>query len=66
MVGASLMGFQPAEISTFEWAWRIEMRPSRLEEIEVRGKRIQAAQRLFKRPFVVPYGEISPWSGPVC
>jgi uncharacterized protein (DUF362 family) len=66
MVGAYLMGFQPEEISTFEWAWRTGMKPSRLDDIEVRGERMEAVQRPFKRPAVLPYGEISPWYGPVC
>lgn len=66
MVGAYVMGFEPEEISTFEWAWKAGMRPSRLDEIEVRGKRLEAARRPFKRAVVVPYREISPWYGPVC
>jgi uncharacterized protein (DUF362 family) len=66
MVGARAMGFQPEEISTFQWAWKAGMRPLRLDEIEVRGKRLEAVKRAFKRPVVVPYSEISPWWGPVC
>jgi uncharacterized protein (DUF362 family) len=66
MVGAYLMGFQPEEISTFEWASKAGMKPSRLDEIEVRGQRLEAVRRPFKRPLVVPYGDISPWYGPVC
>jgi hypothetical protein len=60
------MGFEPEEISTFEWAWKAGMRPSRLDEIEVRGKQMEAVRRPFKRAVVVPYREISPWYGPVC
>ena len=66
MVGAHLMGFQPEEIPTFEWASKAGMKPSRLDEIEVRGARLEAVRRPFKRPVVVPYGDISPWYGPVC
>ena len=66
MVGAYLMGFQPEEISTFEWAWKAGMKPSRLDEIEVRGKPLEAVRRPFERPLVVPYRDISPWYGPVC
>jgi uncharacterized protein (DUF362 family) len=66
MVGAHLMGFQPEEISTFEWASKAGMKPSRLDEIEVRGKRLDAVGRPFEKPVVVPYREISPWYGPVC
>jgi uncharacterized protein (DUF362 family) len=66
MVGAHLMGFEPEEISTFEWAAKAGMKPSRLEEIEVRGKRLEEVRRPFERPLVVPYTEISPWYGPPC
>lgn len=66
MVGAWIMGFRPEEIPTFEWAWRAGLRPSRLEEIEVRGRPLEAVKRPFKRPVVVPYRQISPWYGPVC
>jgi uncharacterized protein (DUF362 family) len=66
MVGAHLMGFQPEEISTFQWAWKAGMKPSRLEEIEVRGKTLEALRRPFERPLIIPYGDISPWYGPIC
>jgi uncharacterized protein (DUF362 family) len=66
MVGAHLMGFRPEEISTFKWAWKAGMTPSRLDDIEVRGERLEAVRRPFKRPLVVPYRDISPWYGPVC
>ncbi len=66
MVGAHLMGFRPDEIPTFKWAWKAGMKPSRLDEIEVRGERLEAVSRPFKRPLIIPYKDISPWYGPVC
>jgi uncharacterized protein (DUF362 family) len=66
MVGAHIMGFEPEEISTFEWAWKAGMKPARLDQIEVRGKPVAAVRRTFSRPNVVPYRELSPWYGPVC
>ena len=66
MVGAHLMGFEPEEISTFEWASKAGMKPSRLDEIEVRGQRLAAVRRPFQRPVVVHYGYVSPWYGPPC
>lgn len=66
MVGAHLMGFEPEEIPTFAWASKAGMKPSRLDQIEVRGERLEAVRRTFQRPLVVPYTEISAWYGPVC
>lgn len=66
MVGAWVMGFAPEEIPTFGWAWKAGMKPSSLEEIEVRGKARESVRRACKRPLVVPYRQISPWYGPVC
>jgi len=66
MVGAHLMGFQPEEISTFEWAWKAGMLPTSIADIEVRGKPMKEVRQSFKKPNVVPYREISSWYGPVC
>jgi uncharacterized protein (DUF362 family) len=66
MVGAHLMGFRPEEIATFAWAAKAGMKPSSLDRIEVRGKRLEEVSRPFKKPVLVPYGEVSPWYGPVC
>lgn len=66
MVGARAMGFEPQEISTFQWAWKAGMKPLTLEEIELRGSRLEEVSRPFKRPVVVPYKDLSPWWGPVC
>ena len=55
MVAANLMGFEVSEIPTFEWAQRAGMRPQRLEEIEIRGEKIETARRKFARPAIVPW-----------
>ena len=55
MVAASLMGFEPDEISTFTWANKAGLRPRRLEEIETRGEPLQHVRRQFARPFLVPW-----------
>ena len=55
MVAASLMGFEPDEISTFTWAHRVGLRPQRLEEIETRGEPLERVRRKFVRPVLVPW-----------
>jgi uncharacterized protein (DUF362 family) len=65
MVAAAIMGFQPEEISTFIWAWKAGMRPSSLDDIEIRGKRIQDVMKKFLRPTVYPWAAISKY-GPPC
>jgi len=55
MVGAHLMGFDPEEISTFVWAHKAGMAPTRLEEIEIRSDG-PVVRQTFARP------EISTWA----
>jgi len=55
MVAAYTMGFQPEEISTFVWAWKAGMAPERLDEIEVRGEKINNVRQKFARPLVLPW-----------
>jgi uncharacterized protein (DUF362 family) len=65
MVAASIMGFRPEEISTFVWAWKAGMRPKNLNEIEIRGKKLQDVSKNFLRPTVYPWAAISAY-GPPC
>jgi uncharacterized protein (DUF362 family) len=65
MVSAAIMGFRPEEISTFVWAWKAGMRPSSLDDIEIRGKRIYEVRKNFLRPTVYPWAAISQY-GPPC
>lgn len=55
MVTASLMGFEPAEISTFAWANKAGMTPSSLDEIELRGEKPDRVRRRFVKPNLVAW-----------
>ena len=55
MVAASLMGFEPNEISTFTWAHKAGLRPRSLDEIETRGEPLERVRRAFVRPVLVPW-----------
>jgi uncharacterized protein (DUF362 family) len=58
MVAASLMGFRPQEIPTFVWAARAGMRPSSLEEVEIRGEPLDRVRRPFARPTLYAWNDI--------
>jgi len=66
MVAARIMGFEPNEIDTFNWAWKAGLTPSSIDNIEVVGKKIGAVRKKFKRPRVIPYSLIADWYGPPC
>lgn len=66
MVAASIMGFQPSEISTFVWAWKAGMTPGNLNDIEIRGEKLNDVRQNFARPAVVPYTAIMSQYGPPC
>jgi uncharacterized protein (DUF362 family) len=55
MVAASLMGFDPGEVSTFRWANKAGLRPRRLDEIETRGEPLDRVRRAFARPALVAW-----------
>jgi len=63
MVAASLMGFAPAEIPTFQWANKAGMRPGALAEIEIRGERLDLLRRSFAKPQLVAWNAIRPYWG---
>jgi uncharacterized protein (DUF362 family) len=65
MVAAFIMGFQPEEISTFVWSWKAGMTPKNLNEIEIRGKKLQDVRKNFLRPTVYPWAAASAY-GPPC
>jgi uncharacterized protein (DUF362 family) len=50
MVAANLMGSQPQEIPTFWWANKADMKPTSLEEIEIRGEPLDRVRRPFVKP----------------
>jgi uncharacterized protein (DUF362 family) len=58
IVSASLMGFEPEEVPTFAWANKAGMKPARLEEIEVRGEKLDRVRRKFTRPQIYPWASI--------
>lgn len=59
IVAASVMGFEPDEVPQFEWAEKAGMGPTELNEIDVRGERIDSVRRQFLRADVVPWAGIS-------
>jgi uncharacterized protein (DUF362 family) len=59
MVAAQAMGFKMEEIPTFTFAQQAGMKPTNLEEIEVRGQKIGDVRRVFKKPAVVRWENIS-------
>jgi len=63
MVSASLMGFAPEEVPTFTWANRAGMTPARLDEIEVRGEKLEGVRRRFVRPNVHTWRSIRDYWG---
>lgn len=58
IVTASLMGFSPEEVPTFAWANKAGMKPSGLDEIEVRGEKLDNVRRKFERPQIYPWPSI--------
>jgi uncharacterized protein (DUF362 family) len=59
MVAASVMGFEPDEIPHFVVAGSVGMKPTSLDEIEVRGESIASVRRDFQRPEMRPWIEDS-------
>lgn len=63
MVAASLMGFAPTEVPAFLWANKAGLRPSALDEIEIRGEPIHRMRRAFVKPQVVAWNTIRRYWG---
>jgi uncharacterized protein (DUF362 family) len=63
MVSANIMGFEPNEIPTFIWANKAGMKPTRLDEIEVRGEKLNSVRRKFLRPAIYAWNDISGFWG---
>jgi uncharacterized protein (DUF362 family) len=59
MIAATIMGFETEEVPTFACANKAGMRPAKLDEIEVRGARVDQVRRTFLKPNVVPWTSIS-------
>ena len=58
MVAASVMGFKPSRIPTFNWANKAGMGPQSLDEIEVRGEQVSSVRQRFKKPQMVTWNDI--------
>lgn len=63
MVAAKIMGFHKNEVATLAMAIRARMRPTSLDQIDVRGEQIENVQMAFKRPTLIPWGDLKDWYG---
>ena len=63
MVAAHIMGFHKNDVPTFTCAIEAGMRPSQLEEIEIRGELLENVQYNFKKPQVVNWKDINAFWG---
>ena len=63
MVAAKIMGFHKNEVAQFVMAMRAGMEPRSLDQVEIRGEQLDAVQMAFKRPEMVPWGDINSWYG---
>ncbi|MBA7530621.1 hypothetical protein ES705_22830 [subsurface metagenome] len=53
MVTANIMGFRMDEIPTFTWANKAGIKPTSLDEIEVRGGKMDNVRRKFVKPNII-------------
>lgn len=58
IVAACVMGFKPHEIPTFTWANKAGMKPSSLDEIEVRGEKLENVRQNFVKPEIYAWKDI--------
>ncbi len=58
MVAARIMGFDKSEVPTFTVAIKEGMKPSDLQEIEIRGELIENVQQNFKKPQILNWKDI--------
>jgi uncharacterized protein (DUF362 family) len=58
MVAANCMGFKPSDITTFTWANKAGMKPTCLDDIELRGERPRDVGRKFVRPTIYAWKDI--------
>ncbi len=63
MVAAATMGYEPGEVPTFDLAHKSGMKPDTLDEIEIRGEKIESVRRIFARANVIPFHSIKDWWG---
>ena len=58
MIAANIMGFRPREIPTFTWANKAGLKPTRLDEIEVRGEQLKNVRRSFVKPNIYSWKSV--------
>jgi uncharacterized protein (DUF362 family) len=63
MVGAKIMGFHKNEVATLAMAIRARMKPTSLDYVEIRGEPLETVQMAFKKPELVPWGDVNSWYG---
>lgn len=63
MVGTKLMGFNLNEVPAISLAQQAGMGPVSMDDIEIRGEKIEDVRRSFRRPNIISWPEISPYWG---
>ena len=63
IVGAAIMGIDAGEVPAFSLAQKSGMEPASLDQIEIRGEKIENVRRIFVRANVVPFNSIKNWFG---
>jgi uncharacterized protein (DUF362 family) len=59
IVAADVMGIGPRDVPTFAWAYRIGLGPGSIDDIEVRGARLDTVRRPLVKPNVVRWDAIN-------
>jgi uncharacterized protein (DUF362 family) len=60
MVATQIMGFNYEEVPSISLARQARLGPDSIDEIKIRGEKIEDVIRTFKRPNVMPWPSISP------
>jgi len=60
MVATNLMGFNPDKVPAINLARQSDLGPNGMDEIEVRGEKIEDVRRSFRRPNIYSWPEVSP------
>ena len=63
MVAAKIMGFEMSEVPTFAWAHKAGMKPMDIDEIEVRGAKVNEVRKNFLKPQIYPWASINKFWG---
>jgi len=58
MIASNVMGFETDEIPTFFWANKAGMKPASIDEIEIRGEKLEDVQRNFVKPTIYTWESI--------